>query len=192
MKKVYEVKVWELYHKVFKVEAQDAKEAEELVETKRERGELDMAGAKLEGRDCYAGDHPDDPDKFGSFKVSLSVDFHEWYNGCILKTCKGDGFDQCRSAVNDAKEKMINGEFNFGLLKEFDVHVKADTDDDDWGEEILFHETSANKKRFMTNFRDAINKTLECWMEEPEDEKNKELHNGQKRIRRTVRVERSS
>lgn len=167
MKKVYEVKVWESYHKVFKVEAQDAKEAEELAETKRERGEFDMTGAELEGRNCYADDHPDDPDKFGSFKVSLSVDFREWYNGCILKACKGD---RLSAALNDAKEKMINGEFNFGLLKEFDVHISVSDDcGDDYGEEALFRETSANKKRFLTNFRDAIDKTLECWTEEPEN-----------------------
>lgn len=167
MKKVYEVKVWESYHKVFKVEAQDAKEAEELAETKRERGEFDMTGAELEGRDCYADDHPDDPDKFGSFKVFLSVDFREWYNGCILKACKGDRLSK---ALDDVKEKMINGEFNFGLLKEFNVHISVSDDcGDDYGEEALFRETMANKKRFLTSFRDAINKTLECWTEEPEN-----------------------
>jgi hypothetical protein len=170
MKKIYEVKVWESYHKTFKVEAQDAKEAEELVETKRERGELDMAGAKLEGRDCYADDHPDDPDKFGSFRVSLSVDFREWYNGCILKYRKGD---KLFSALEDAKERMINGEFNFGLLKNFDVHIRVDDDcGDDYDAEAFFHETIANKKRFLTNFRDAINKTLECWTEESENKNN--------------------
>lgn len=172
MKKVYEVKVWESYYKTFKVEAQDAKEAEELVETKRERGELDMAGAELEGRDCYADDHPDDPDKFDSFKVSLRVDFAEWYNNCILKNCKKD---RLSTALNDAKEKMINGEFNFGLLKNFDVYIKIDDYDcgDDYGEETLFHETSENKKRFLTNFRDAINKTLECWTDESENGNDK-------------------
>jgi hypothetical protein len=168
MKKTYEVCVSEKRNKIFKVEARDAKEAEELVEHAIEQGVYDMTEAVVDGRFCFAEDHPDDPDKFGSFKVFLSVDFKEWYDSCVLRANKGD---HLAVALNDAKEKMINGEFNFGFLKDFNVYISVSDDcGDDFGEEALFRETVANKRRFLANFRDAIDITLANWPEETEGE----------------------
>ena len=165
MKKKYSVCVYGDVRKDFEVEAESSKEAEEIVELRMRSGEYDLTGQEVSRLCFYSDDLPDDPDRFDPFRVWLSVTFTSRYDSCILKSAKGDWFSKTKAGWDDAKRKMLEDEFYFGFLRDFDADVEVSGGGEEFRENILWGESSENKRRFLTCFRDAINKTLEKWPE---------------------------
>lgn len=163
MKKKYSVRVYGDVRKDFEVEAESSKEAEEIVELRMCSGEYDLTGQEVSRLCFYSDDLPDDPDRFDPFRVWLSVTFTSRYDSCVLKSTKGDWFSKTEAGWNDAKRKMLEDEFYFGFLRKFEADVEVSGGDENFQEDILRWESSENKRRFLTCFRNAIDKTLENW-----------------------------